>query len=257
MRAIESGGNVNLSRNKRFAREAVRPLPRLSLIRNERLKIFIVGNNSSGRIRSHACGGRGENRKRPEQWKVLKDCCHYSKFLLHFLQISSPPPPPPPRAPFLRLIKTREESFAPVQWMSILGAFIHREIASQQISKESSRRWWKRGESEGEEICLMVKQLSFFKDIVSRKRFTEPRSYSLLRRKIEQLVKAVRHIKDMAQLFSNSSRALPTWRLLHPLCFLFKCSYVFPQRRTRINCWQRLHSALHAPRISGKKGIWM
>lgn len=60
------------------------------------------------------------------------------------------------RAPFLRLIKTREESFAPVQWMSILDAFIHREIASQQISKESSPRWWKRGELEGEEICLMV-----------------------------------------------------------------------------------------------------
>lgn len=100
----------------------------------------------------------------------------------------------------------------------------------------------------------MVKQLSFFKATVSRKRFTEPR-YSLRRRKIERLVKAARHIKDMAQLFSNSSRALPTWRPLHSLCFLFKCFCVFPQRRTRINCWQRLHSALHAPRISAKKGI--
>jgi len=65
----------------------------------------------------------------------------------------------------------------------------------------------------------------FFKDTVSWEYFTKFR-YSL-RHKTERLVKARKsnlvHIKDMAQLFSNSSRALPTSRLLHSLCFLLKC----------------------------------
>lgn len=70
--------------------------------------------------------------------------------------------------------------------MSILGSFIHHEIASQQISKESFR-WWKHDELESEEICLMVN--FFFKDTVSWEYFTKSR-YSLRRRKTERLVKA-------------------------------------------------------------------
>lgn len=62
--------------------------------------------------------------------------------------------------------------------MSILDAFIHREIASQQISKESSPRWWKRGELEGEEICLMVKQFPFLRIPLVGNALTKPR-YSL------------------------------------------------------------------------------